>query len=81
MSSPRPVAPAFPRSGLRTAKEKAEALAADLIVEASGRGNLTLGLLKSIGQPEPEESIIGVDIGYATAVFAIRTIPRLTGQR
>jgi hypothetical protein len=28
-------------------------------------------LLESIGQPMPEETVIGVDIGYATAVFAI----------
>ena len=52
-------------------KGESETLAADLIVEASGRGNLTLGLLESKGQPLPEETVIGVDIGYATAVFAI----------
>jgi len=52
-------------------KGESETLAADLIVEASGRGNLTLGLLESTGQPLPEETVIGVDIGYATAVFAI----------
>jgi 2-polyprenyl-6-methoxyphenol hydroxylase-like FAD-dependent oxidoreductase len=50
---------------------RSETLSADLVVEASGRGNLTLGLLESIGRPRPEETIIGVDIGYATAVFAI----------
>jgi 2-polyprenyl-6-methoxyphenol hydroxylase-like FAD-dependent oxidoreductase len=48
-----------------------ETLAADLIVEASGRGNLTFGLLESTGQPMPEETVIGVDIGYATAVLSI----------
>jgi 2-polyprenyl-6-methoxyphenol hydroxylase-like FAD-dependent oxidoreductase len=48
-----------------------EALAADLVVEAAGRGNLTLGLLESIGRPRPEETSIGVDITYTTAVFAI----------
>ena len=56
-------------------KGESETLAADLIVEASGRGNLTLSLLKSTGQPPPEESIIGVDIGYATTVFAIPDDP------
>ena len=50
---------------------KLETLAADLVVESSGRGNLTLGFLESIGQPLPEETVIGVDITYATAVFAI----------
>ena len=43
----------------------------DLVVDASGGGNLTRSLLESIGQPMPEETAIGVDIGYATAVFAI----------
>lgn len=50
---------------------RSETLAADLVVEASGRGNLTFGFLESIGRPRPEETIIGVDIVYATAVFAI----------
>jgi 2-polyprenyl-6-methoxyphenol hydroxylase-like FAD-dependent oxidoreductase len=48
-----------------------ERLAADLVVDASGRGNLSLGLLESIGQAPPEETVIAVDIGYATAIFAI----------
>jgi 2-polyprenyl-6-methoxyphenol hydroxylase-like FAD-dependent oxidoreductase len=48
-----------------------ETLGADLIVEASGRGYLTFGLLESIGRPRPEETIIGLDITYATSVFAI----------
>ena len=52
-------------------KGESETLAADLIVEASGRGNLTLGFLESIGQPLLEESVIGVDLTYATAVFAV----------
>ena len=50
---------------------KSEFLATDLVVEASGRGNLTLGLLESISQAPPEETAIGVDITYATAIFAI----------
>jgi 2-polyprenyl-6-methoxyphenol hydroxylase-like FAD-dependent oxidoreductase len=48
-----------------------ETLAAVLVVEASGRGNLTLGCLEALGRPLPEETIVGVDIGYTTAVFAI----------
>lgn len=48
-----------------------ETLAADLVVDASGRGGLTVRFLESIGQPPPEETVIGVDICYATAVFAI----------
>jgi 2-polyprenyl-6-methoxyphenol hydroxylase-like FAD-dependent oxidoreductase len=50
---------------------RSETLAADLVVEASGRGNLTFGFLESIGKARPEETAIGVDITYATAVFAI----------
>jgi 2-polyprenyl-6-methoxyphenol hydroxylase-like FAD-dependent oxidoreductase len=50
---------------------RSETLPADLVIEASGRGNLTLGFLESTGQRPPEETVIGVDIGYATAVLTI----------
>jgi 2-polyprenyl-6-methoxyphenol hydroxylase-like FAD-dependent oxidoreductase len=50
---------------------EAETLMAELIVEASGRGYLTSSVLDSIGRPRPEDTIIGVDITYATAVFAV----------
>ncbi|HUH83897.1 MAG TPA: FAD-binding protein [Stellaceae bacterium] len=46
-------------------------LLADLVVDASGRGALTLDLLRSIGGPSPEETTIGIDLGYSTGVFAI----------
>jgi 2-polyprenyl-6-methoxyphenol hydroxylase-like FAD-dependent oxidoreductase len=52
-----------------------ETLATDFVVEASGRGSLTFGLLKSIGRPQPNQTIIGVDITYATAVFAVPDTP------
>jgi 2-polyprenyl-6-methoxyphenol hydroxylase-like FAD-dependent oxidoreductase len=48
-----------------------ETIAADLVVDASGRGDLTLALLQSISRPLPEETIIGIDVGYATCVFDI----------
>ena len=48
-----------------------ETMAADLVVDASGRGALTLALLQSIGRPLPEETTIGIDLGYATCVFAV----------
>jgi len=54
---------------------KTETLAADLIVEASGRGYLTFALLDALGRPRPEETTIAVDITYATAVFAIPDDP------
>jgi 2-polyprenyl-6-methoxyphenol hydroxylase-like FAD-dependent oxidoreductase len=44
---------------------------AELIVDASGRGTLTLELLAALGQAPPGETTIGVDLNYATAVFAI----------
>jgi 2-polyprenyl-6-methoxyphenol hydroxylase-like FAD-dependent oxidoreductase len=50
---------------------RSETMPADLVVDASGRGALTLAALESIGRPLPEETAIGVDVGYATAVFAI----------
>lgn len=33
--------------------------------------NLTFGFLESVGRPRPEETTIGVDITYATGVFAV----------
>jgi 2-polyprenyl-6-methoxyphenol hydroxylase-like FAD-dependent oxidoreductase len=50
---------------------RSETLPADLVVDASGRGSLTQDLLASIGQPLPEKTVIGVDFGYARAIFAI----------
>ena len=47
--------------------DREEALAADLVVDASGRGSRTPAWLAALGFPEPEESVIKVDIGYATA--------------
>jgi 2-polyprenyl-6-methoxyphenol hydroxylase-like FAD-dependent oxidoreductase len=48
-----------------------ETLPADLVVDASGRGALTIDALRSIGRTLPEETAIGIDIAYATAVFTI----------
>src|SRR5262249_8565663 len=50
---------------------KSETIPVDLVVDASGRGNLTSAFLESVGMRQPEETVIGVDIGYATTVFAI----------
>ena len=50
---------------------KVETLDADFIVDASGRGTLTLRLLAAIGRQPPPETAIGVDLNYATAVFEI----------
>lgn len=49
--------------------ETSETVPADLVIDASGHGRLTLTLLESMGWPVPDESWIGVDVGYATALF------------
>ena len=46
-------------------------LPADLVVDASGHGAPTLGLLRATGLPLPEETVIGIDVGYATGIFHI----------
>jgi 2-polyprenyl-6-methoxyphenol hydroxylase-like FAD-dependent oxidoreductase len=46
-------------------------LDAELVVDSSGRGDLTLDLLESIGLPQPAVTTIGVDIAYASAIFEI----------
>jgi 2-polyprenyl-6-methoxyphenol hydroxylase-like FAD-dependent oxidoreductase len=48
-----------------------EVLPADLVVDASGRGKPTLDFLKYTRRPTPEETLIGVDFGYSTAVYTI----------
>jgi 2-polyprenyl-6-methoxyphenol hydroxylase-like FAD-dependent oxidoreductase len=53
---------------------------ADLIVDASGRGNFTLALLEATGRKLPAETRIEVDVGYATATFAIPMTSRATGK-
>ena len=56
---------------MQTAEGAVETLAADLVVDASGRAVLTLAFLEATGRPRPAETTIGVNIGYATAVYAI----------
>lgn len=48
---------------------QAQTLHADLIVDASGRGTPTLALLAALGLPKPEETEIGIDQAYSTAIF------------
>lgn len=48
-----------------------ETIPADIVIDASGRGQLTLDLLQWIGCPGPAETAIGVDICYSTAVLPI----------
>jgi 2-polyprenyl-6-methoxyphenol hydroxylase-like FAD-dependent oxidoreductase len=46
-----------------------EILPSDLIIDASGNGSLTLDFLKALGRTPPEETIIGVNMHYASALF------------
>jgi flavin-dependent dehydrogenase len=48
-----------------------ETISADVVIDASKHGALTLSFLESTGQPAPEETSIGVDIRYATALLAL----------
>jgi 2-polyprenyl-6-methoxyphenol hydroxylase-like FAD-dependent oxidoreductase len=50
---------------------RSETLGTDLVVDASGRGALTLRLLDALGWKRPQETEVGVDIRYATVVVPI----------
>jgi 2-polyprenyl-6-methoxyphenol hydroxylase-like FAD-dependent oxidoreductase len=53
-----------------------ETVAADLVVDASARGTLTLAALDVMGCARPRETSVGVDIGYATVVLEMPESPR-----
>jgi 2-polyprenyl-6-methoxyphenol hydroxylase-like FAD-dependent oxidoreductase len=48
-----------------------ETLAADLVVDATGRGTMTLAFLEKFGYPLPAESRIGIDLSYVSATFVV----------
>jgi 2-polyprenyl-6-methoxyphenol hydroxylase-like FAD-dependent oxidoreductase len=50
---------------------RSETRRADLIIDASGTGELTLAALRATGHPAVPETTIGVDIAYSSAVFDI----------
>jgi 2-polyprenyl-6-methoxyphenol hydroxylase-like FAD-dependent oxidoreductase len=50
---------------------RSETLAADLVVDASGRGGLTLTLFDALGWERPAVTEVGVDLSYATALVEI----------
>jgi hypothetical protein len=58
-----------------------ETIATDLVVDASGRGTLTLALLQSIGRPLPEETTIGIDLSYSTCLCRPRRRPHRVERR
>jgi 2-polyprenyl-6-methoxyphenol hydroxylase-like FAD-dependent oxidoreductase len=49
----------------------AEMVDAELVIDASGRGTPTIDALAAMGRAAPAETTIGVDLGYASAVFEI----------
>ena len=61
---------------MRTIAAAAHELDCDLVVDASGRGVPTLAFLDRVGSPKPEQSEIGVDVGYASAIFEPSDEPR-----
>jgi 2-polyprenyl-6-methoxyphenol hydroxylase-like FAD-dependent oxidoreductase len=50
---------------------RSEILAADLVVDASGRGALTSTLFDALGWERPAETEVGIDLSYATVVVPI----------
>ena len=52
-------------------QDRAETVDAGLVIDASGRGTPTLDALTALGREQPQETTIGVDLAYASAVFAI----------
>jgi 2-polyprenyl-6-methoxyphenol hydroxylase-like FAD-dependent oxidoreductase len=54
-----------------TAAGQSETLEADLVLDASGRGALTVALLDTLGWQRPPVTEVGVGITYATAVVQI----------
>ncbi len=48
-----------------------ETIRADIVIDASRHGTLTLSFLSAAGQRVPEETTIGVDIRYATGLFSL----------
>lgn len=46
-----------------------QTIPADLVIDASARGQLTLSFLAQAGAPSPEVTTVGVDIGYACTLF------------
>ena len=58
--------------GVQVQREgRSETRSADLVIDASGSGELTLAALRAIGHPPVPETTIGVDLGYSSAIFDI----------
>jgi 2-polyprenyl-6-methoxyphenol hydroxylase-like FAD-dependent oxidoreductase len=53
---------------LETRQGVVETWTADLVVDATSRGELTLECLRNTGRSQPRETTVGVDLTYATAI-------------
>ena len=49
-------------------------LAADLVVDASARGTITLDFLRRTGLQLPKETVVGMDMHFASASFTLPTL-------
>ncbi len=69
----RPASSAGATASVRFGSEagRSETLHADLVVDASGRGGLTLSMFDAIGWNRPEVSEVGMDLHYATVLVQI----------
>jgi len=56
---------------LETNDRSVETLPADLVIDASRRGALSLSFLEATGRPRPERTDIGIDLTYVTTTFAV----------
>jgi len=56
----------------RDGSEATQALDADLVIDASGRGSRSLAWLESMGYAKPREESIQVNIGYMTRLYRRR---------
>jgi len=61
-------------------KVDGEVLAADLVIDATGRGSRTPHWLRNMGYPPPREETVHVDLGYATRFFRRHRLLPLGGQ-
>jgi 2-polyprenyl-6-methoxyphenol hydroxylase-like FAD-dependent oxidoreductase len=50
---------------------KPETLNTDLVIDSSGRGALTMDTLQHLRAPAPPQTEIGIDINYASVIFAV----------
>jgi 2-polyprenyl-6-methoxyphenol hydroxylase-like FAD-dependent oxidoreductase len=55
--------------------EGSRVLPADLVVDCSGRASRAPRWLADLGYPVPDEDVVGIDLSYATRVFAMPAGP------